>query len=235
MQQWKFRTTAQCPRCHNPLENKSHILKCPAPAASALWITSISHLKQWLREQMTHPALVTDLINGLQQWYEDDNRQRQPLPTWQQEQRDIGWESAFGGWLSLQWRSEQEQYWSQICSQKSSKRWMSELIRKLWDIAWDMWEHRNEVLHHDPENRMSILESVVNDKIWHFYAIGTASLPCNAMGFLALPLEEQLLKPLTTKTLWVESIEAAILRKAHHNYGAMMGEQWLMQQFLGLD
>jgi len=235
MQRWKFHTTAQCPQCHNPLEDKSHILKCPAPAASALWITSISHLKQWLREQMTHPTLVTDLINGLQQWYEDDNRPRQPLPTWQQEQRDIGWESAFDGWLSLQWRSEQDQYWSQIRSQKSSKRWTSELIKKLWDIAWDMWEHWNEALHHDPENQMSILESVVNDKIQHFYAIGTVSLPHDAMCFLALPLEEQLLKPLTTKTLWVESIEAAILRKACHDYGAMMGEQRLMQQFLGLD
>jgi len=235
MHRWKFHTTAQCPRCHDPLEDKSHILQCPALAAAALWITSISHLKQWLQEQMAHPTLVTDLISGLQQWYEDDHSPRQPLPQWQQEQHDIGWESVFDGWVSLQWRSEQDQYWSQICSRKLSKWWTLELIKKLWDIVWDMWEHQNEVLHHDPENWMSILESVVNDKIWQFYAISMASLPRNAMGFLALPLEEQLLKPLTTKTLWVESIKAAILCKARHNYGAMMGEQQLMQQFLGLD
>jgi len=96
-----------------------------------------------------------------------------------------------------------------------------------------MWEHWNEALHHNPENWMSILESVVNDKIRQFYVISMASLPHDAMGFLLL--EEQLLKPLTNKTLWVESIEAAILRKARHDYGVMMGEQWLMWQFLGLD
>jgi len=48
MQRWKFRTTAQCPRCHESLEDKKHILKCPAPEAAELWSTSISHLKQWL-------------------------------------------------------------------------------------------------------------------------------------------------------------------------------------------
>jgi len=54
------------------------------------------------------------------------------------------------------------------------------------------------------------------------------SFPRDAMHFLTLPLEEQLLKPLNTKTLWVESIKAAILHKAQQNYGAMAGEQRLM-------
>ncbi len=31
---------------------------------------------------------------------------------------------------------------------------MVALIKKLWDIAWDMWEHRNGVLH-DSENVVS--------------------------------------------------------------------------------
>jgi len=73
MQHWKFRTTAQCPQCHDPLEDKSHILKCLTLKAAALWLTSISHLEKWLREQSTNPVLVSDLINGLQQWYENNH------------------------------------------------------------------------------------------------------------------------------------------------------------------
>jgi len=30
---------------------------------------------------------------------------------------------------------------------KSSLQWTAALIQKLWDIAWDMWEHQNKALH----------------------------------------------------------------------------------------
>jgi len=52
---------------------------------------------------------------------------------------------------------------------------------------------------------------------------------------MALPLEAQLAKLLNAKILWVELIKAAILREARHDYGAMVGEQWLMCRFLGLE
>jgi hypothetical protein len=34
-----------------------------------------------------------------------------------------------------------------IGERKTGKRWISSLIKKLWEIAWDLWEHRNGVLH----------------------------------------------------------------------------------------
>jgi hypothetical protein len=30
---------------------------------------------------------------------------------------------------------------------QSGKRWLAQLILKLWDIAWDLWEHRNNIAH----------------------------------------------------------------------------------------
>jgi hypothetical protein len=29
----------------------------------------------------------------------------------------------------------------------SGYRWLSALICKLWQVAWDMWEHRNGIFH----------------------------------------------------------------------------------------
>jgi len=98
-----------------------------------------------------------------------------------------------------------------------------------------MWDHRNEALHQSPKNWKNILESLVNDKIWQFYALGSGALPCNAMQLLATLLEVQLVQPINTKTLWIELIKAAILHKARYNYSAMVGEQRLMQQCLGLE
>jgi len=98
-----------------------------------------------------------------------------------------------------------------------------------------MWEHWNEALHQSPKNWQNIIKSLVNNIIRHFYELGGSNLPCNAMRLMALLLEAQLSQQLNTKTLLVKSVEAAILCKARHNYGAMAGEQCLMHQFLGLE
>ena len=66
---------------------------------------------------------------------------------------------------------------------------------------------------------------LVNDKIHHLYVLVSSTLPCTAMCMLVMPLEEQLSRPFNTKILWVESIEAAILHKAQHDHGVMVGEQ----------
>jgi len=53
---------------------------------------------------------------------------------------------------------------------------MSELIKKLWNMAWDMWDQWNEALHKSTLNRELILEKDVNDQIRQIYAVGTCQL-----------------------------------------------------------
>jgi len=172
---------------------------------------------------------------GLRQWHDAMSTANQAYPRWLAEQQEVGLNSALDGWLSLQWRYKQDQFWSQIRSHKSSKQWTAKLIKKLWDIAWDMWEHRNEALHHSPENRQNILESAINNKITQFYALGCNILPQDAMRLIEHSLEAQLAQPVNTKILWVESVEVALLEKAWHDYRAMIGKQHLIFQFLGLE
>jgi len=42
--------------------------------------------------------------------------------------------------------------------------------KKLWNVAWDMWEQRNEALHNSDTNHELILEKAVNDQIRQIYA-----------------------------------------------------------------
>jgi len=168
---------AQCPRCQNPTEDQHHIITCLAPLALLVWQTSLSKLCKWLSEQSTLPEFADNFIMGLCQWHDVTSTANQVYPRWLAEQQDVGWSSALDGWLSLQWWYEQDQFWSRICSRKSSKWWTAKLIKKIWDIAWDMWEHQNEALHHSLENRQNILESVINNKITQFYALGRNILP----------------------------------------------------------
>ncbi len=59
---------------------------------------------------------------------------------------------AFGeGFLSYGWREVQESYYGGNDSQQKSERWVSTLITKIWEVSWEMWQARNDILHNDKE------------------------------------------------------------------------------------
>jgi len=196
----------------------------------------IKELKSWLWEQCTSPILAEAILSDLQTWYQDDSAPTASQYTSQllADQNAIGWYWLIEGWLPQSWCLEQEQFWSHIHIRKSSKWWTSELIKKFWDVAWDLWDQWNEALHQDPANH-DLLNSQANDQIRMVYKQGSAALPHDALALIREPLSIQLQKPLNTKTLWLQSVQAAQECKARHNHGSMSGKQHIMWQFLGLE
>jgi len=49
--------------------------------------------------------------------------------------------------------------------------------KKLWNIAWDMWDHRNGILHHADRPRNDILESAINDQVRQLFRQGVQAVP----------------------------------------------------------
>jgi hypothetical protein len=47
--------------------------------------------------------------------------------------------------VGIGWKLSQEAHYSRIGEMKSSLRWTVALILKLWQVAWNMWEHRNSI------------------------------------------------------------------------------------------
>jgi hypothetical protein len=63
-------------------------------------------------------------------------------------QHTSGWKNFFEGRPNILWSKLQSCYYTvALKSRQSGKRWMTELIKKLWGVAWDLWEHRNGILH----------------------------------------------------------------------------------------
>ena len=91
--------------------------------------------------------------------------------------------------------------------------------KKLWNVAWDMWDHCNEALHSAADKSKLIHDSKVNDEICSIYALGLQALPRDAFAFLQLPLEAQLTKPSQVNEQWVASVREAMKRKTQHEYG----------------
>jgi len=164
--------------------------------------------KQWLKTEQTDPQLAQALVAGLQAWR--NNTQETNEDAASTKQAWIGWNGLLDGWLSLEWRYQQEAYWVQWRRRKSSKRWTAELIKKLWNISWDMWDHRNEALHHSQNARADILESRVNDQITALYQQGLQAIPRDSFAFFKTPLKILLTKTKQYKTRWVASVEVAI-------------------------
>ena len=147
--QW---THDQCPRCGQDAEDTVHVLKCQDPRAQELWKKAIDDLNTWMRQQSTHPGIRTAITAYLLAWQGD-----MPQPTLRnpshglakviEKQNEVGWQSLVEGCPVQGWQDIQQQYFIFIKSRKTGRRWLSSLIRKLWQVAWDMWEHRNSILH----------------------------------------------------------------------------------------
>ncbi len=170
-------------------------------------------LGQWLRESNTTHKILEAILWGLNQWIEPQWQSDQPGSQFVLDQTVIGWNQFLDGWLAQSWQVHQEGVWQSAKSRQSSRRWVAELIKKLWNMSWDMWAHRNGILHQSPVARQDILEKQANDQIHALYEGGMQALPRDAIGLLRKPKEHLLQLPLTTKQQWIELVKTAINRK----------------------
>jgi hypothetical protein len=73
----------------------------------------------------------------------------------------------------LGWSEVQHRYYEFLDSRRTGLRWLTALIQKLWDVAWDMWDHRNRVLH-DQEH--SVARDLQIQQITDEFATGSVGL-----------------------------------------------------------
>ena len=85
----------------------------------------------------------------------------------------MGWEAAFEGKWHVGWAEVQETYFKFIGSQKSGKRWLVALIKKIWLTAWDLWEDRNGV---NAQRRETASHLVLQARVRDEFQVGFAFL-----------------------------------------------------------
>jgi len=191
MKRWKLQTTStQCPQCKEQEETKHHIFQCQAPKSKKQWETALQGLDNWMQVQKTHPGIRQEIIRGLSQWQMGSINTEKFMTTAAQEQSLLGWDTMMEGVISMKWQETQASYWKVHKSWKSSKWWTVALIKKLLQIAWDMWHHWNHALHHSLTNCKNILEYDTNHRIWAIYNQGPGSFPCDAISLLKWKISE---------------------------------------------
>ena len=130
------------------------------------------------------------------------------------EQGKIGWHQFFLGCLGRKWSDAQQRYIDSLNQENTGRRWTITIIQKAIDMAWDMWEQRNDIKHNTLHLRAALAVLDIKVKLQLLYRKG-----CN--GFLSQDKllfsksEVKLLKGVPTEMLqWISSVQHAKKRAA---------------------
>ena len=93
-----------------------------------------------------------------------------------QSQSSVGWIPLIFGFPVEQGRVLQQRHHTSINSTRSCKRWATEIMKKLLAISWDMWRHRNGVLHDPDSTANRKLTSELDESILYQFELGAVGL-----------------------------------------------------------
>lgn len=202
---------------------------CQHAGANPIWDSAIANLTVWMQTADTHPELIHIIILHLSNWRKNITPEYQMpfmFTDHIDQQSKIGWSRFLEGWVSMEWQKCQQAFYERIRSRKSGLRWITALIKKLWGIAWGLWEHRNEVLHHQDNVVSSAFIRSLDRKITKTYnELAQCMLLDKDRHLLHLRLHRILAKDLQYKNVWLDNATLALQATRHRNWSRMEQEQ----------
>jgi hypothetical protein len=125
----------------------------------------------------------------------------------------MGWRAFLEGCVATEWRGVQQVQLTFKKSRRSSFRWITSLILKLWEVAWDQGEHRNGILH-DRDSRA--LETATDIAVRVAYGYGSQSIRRRDRHFFNQSLPDLLAQSLHVRQSWLASVTASRAYQERH-------------------
>ena len=213
LKRWKWQDHSTCPRC-SAIEDAAHVWECRAPSSIQVWEESIARLDQWMESTKAYPPLRQAICSKLLQWKKGDPSTQPPvssspdLLTALSEQEIIGWRAFLEGRLSLHWATAQHQHFQSLSLDNTGHRWVSLLIRKLLDVAWDQWEHRCGQAHDREETAHA---QQISTAVEDILRSGPGRLTGRDRRYFSFPARVRSL-PTSKKAGWLANVDAAFRR-----------------------
>ena len=144
----------------------------------------------------------------------------------------LGWDHFLEGVLSTNWAATQHLYYMGLNKRNSGHRWLTLLIKKLWQIAWDIWDYRNDVnvtVNHQTQDQQITTE---------IQASLRNPVPASATFLLSAdvvsPLQPSV--PLSRKRAWLTSLNAHLeydrRKRSRPEPSEISGMQKILKNFL---
>jgi len=134
MKIWGQRDSDACSRC-GELEDSRYVWICKHEGAQAIWKESLDDLQKWMDSVNTNSALVKTILEGLSIGYGGENVSTTGKHLALLQQNDLGWGVAIEGWWSFEWANTQNSFYCETNSNRTGRRWMISLIKRVWQIA----------------------------------------------------------------------------------------------------
>ena len=208
---YKFQNHDHCPRCNAPKEHTTHVLRCQHQEAKQTWEEQISSLKQWMQSKaQIHPEMIKAITVSITNWREGISTTYQThhtlLKRALRNQKDIGWNNFIEGFWAKEWTECQAAHYSNISSQRSAQLWISKTQRRIWKIAWYMWENRNKFLHETQHSIHPQEILLLDNEIQFELQKGPQDLPTIYKPLFEQTLDEHKSKQPRQKLHWLYNI-----------------------------
>ena len=148
-------------------------------------------------------------------------------------QFNIGWKLCIEGCIHKSWEDIMNNYLISLDAKTTGRRWITALIKKLWDVAWDMWQHRNDALHKEQNNLKLLGHDTTKIEISDEYKKGAdALMESDEKALFSQSLQDILQMPFQRQQAWVDKVKAARTLCDIRNEMTMKAERSLMKKFL---
>jgi len=168
MQKWGYRTINKCPRCDEP-ESTLHVIQCRAADNDQVYWGAVAPLGDWLVKK-AHPDVQQAIMEHMNAYRE--RRTAVVKEDWSEEVKEASREQSRLGYRSLaeglpvtRWRCIAQTRATKGDVVEKGLRWTSALIRKCWEVSWDMWVERNDIVHNDGEVRDVLVIQAINAQV----------------------------------------------------------------------
>jgi hypothetical protein len=201
-------------------EDALHVQKCQSDTVSDIWADSMKTLQHSLRKLDTDPELINCIIKYLDSWrynYNLTSLENHQYRALLELQDTIGGRKFFG--IHKEWEIKQSNYYKLTNSRRSCKRWTIALITKLWDVAWDLWEHRNEVYHQNSNHALQEDTTVLDLQVKDLYDnLALTGLLQKDQHLQCISLQRLLTFSRSRKVEWIEQFNLAMAQAKKRNF-----------------
>ncbi len=213
MKRWKEWEEDSCPRCGLP-EDAQHVWRCKGTGTEEVWNKALLELEHLLHRLDTDPTMSHIILTYLRGWWSGIGIEYEAPRAFQaliQAQAVVGWGRFFEGWLVKAWAERQQRYYNIIKSTRTGRRWAMAIILKLWNTAWDMWEHRNEILHKKENFITQAMTSQLHARVSRVYQnLTSRTLRHNDRHLVHLSLYKLLRRDTNYTTTWLSVAERVL-------------------------
>ena len=230
------RRTPTCPNCEYR-ETHRHIVQCQSNRATQAYRNTERTFETWLKATTSQPIRLA-IMAHLDAYRENeelvqDREWEEDILHASTRQQEIGENAFIEGLLTKEWENMQAKYLAKMESKRNPSRWVTALIRKLWGVAWDMWDSRNGEVHKNKTTRKAQVLAQLDTEIRQKYNEGQTNrfLPRLEHAFFRQNLEVVLTNTEYQKRAWLHIAKRYIERdrqRVARNRSILLMREWIL-------